>query len=574
MKKYYKIIIVISVLIIGISGVLYKNYYFTNNKIKINYPIKNALFPADFTSPNFRWVDKKNDTKSWKIAINTSKKKNFIEAVVDKQKWTPSIELWDSIKKYSYYEDVEIVIERNDSKYGTFFNDKAKTTIKISKDIVGAPILYREIPVPFSFAEKHIDKTSYKIVNVSSNKPPYESLAHFPVCGNCHSFNRDGTQIGLDFDAVSRDKGRYFVAPVDTVLHFNKDNYISWSKKNGKATFGLLSRTSWSGRYVVTTVKDRVVSRALETDDYSQIFFPVNGVLAIYDTETGKMWELPGANDTAYVQSNAVWTADDKYIIFARAKALPYPDKKSFFDAFLRDEKMIKNFIDEKTSFKYELYMIPFNNGKGGKAIPIKGASNNGKSNYFPTVSPDGKWLVYCQANNFMMLRPDSRLFIIPLNGGKARRLECNFDKMNSWHSWSPNSKWLVFVSKALDMYSNMYLTHIDDNGHASIPILIDVKKGPTNAINYPEFINKDPNYTFRMDYNFVNLMDIRKALENNNKKKAKELLDIYFKQGIYGSSLDYKDLVEIYTQLGDIKQAKRFEELFNVTMKTYNTGY
>jgi Tol biopolymer transport system component len=48
-------------------------------------------------------------------------------------------------------------------------------------------------------------------------------------------------------------------------------------------------------------------------------------------------------------------------------------------------------------------FIISFNNGKGGKAMPIEGASNNGLSNYFPRVSPDGKWLLFCQAESFMI---------------------------------------------------------------------------------------------------------------------------------------------------------------------------
>ena len=61
----------------------------------------------------------------------------------------------------------------------------------------------------------------------------------------------------------------------------------------------------------------------------------------------------------------------------------------------------------------FELYRIPFNEGKGGKAEPIKGASNNGMSNYFAKFSPDGKWIVFCKAKSFMLLQPDSELYMI-----------------------------------------------------------------------------------------------------------------------------------------------------------------
>jgi Tol biopolymer transport system component len=50
---------------------------------------------------------------------------------------------------------------------------------------------------------------------------------------------------------------------------------------------------------------------------------------------------------------------------------------------------------------------------------------------------------------------PDSELFIIPAEGGEARRLRANTPRMNSWHSWSSNGRWLVFSSKANTAYTS-----------------------------------------------------------------------------------------------------------------------
>jgi hypothetical protein len=46
-----------------------------------------------------------------------------------------------------------------------------------------------------------------------------------------------------------------------------------------------------------------------------------------------------------------------------------------------------------ETQIQYDLYRIPFNEGKGGKPEQILGASQNGMSNNFPKVSPDGRWI-------------------------------------------------------------------------------------------------------------------------------------------------------------------------------------
>ena len=111
-------------------------------------------------------------------------------------------------------------------------------------------------------------------------------------------------------------------------------------------------------------------------------------------------------------------------------------------------------------------------------------------SNNFPKVSPDGRWIVFVQCRNGQLMRPDSQLYIVPFGGGEARRLRANTPLMNSWHSFSPNGRWLVFSSKARSPYTQMYLTHIDEDGNSSPAILIDNATAANRAVNIPEFVN------------------------------------------------------------------------------------
>jgi len=56
----------------------------------------------------------------------------------------------------------------------------------------------------------------------------------------------------------------------------------------------------------------------------------------------------------------------------------------------------------------------------------------NGMSNNFPKVSPDGRWIVFVRNRTGLLMRPDSQLNIVPFKGGLARRLNCNTQRMNS----------------------------------------------------------------------------------------------------------------------------------------------
>jgi Flp pilus assembly protein TadD len=111
-------------------------------------------------------------------------------------------------------------------------------------------------------------------------------------------------------------------------------------------------------------------------------------------------------------------------------------------------------------------------------------------SNSFPKVSPDGRWIVWAQCRNGQLMRPDSRLWIVPAEGGEARPLASNLPLMNSWHSFSPNGRWLVFSSKTGSPYTRMFLTHIEGNGEASPAILVGNATAANRAVNIPEFVN------------------------------------------------------------------------------------
>ncbi|HCO92644.1 MAG TPA: hypothetical protein DIU00_01625, partial [Phycisphaerales bacterium] len=267
--------------------------------------------------------------------------------------------------------------------------------------------------------------------------------------------------------------------------------------------FGLLSQISPDGRFVLSTVKDASVFVPKPELAFSQLFFPIKGILCVYDRAAGTFTALPGADDPQFVQSNPSWSPDGKYIVFARARAYKLKNVSGPRKVLLTPEEC-KEFIEDGKMFLFDLYRIPFNGGKGGEPEPIEGASNNGMSNYFAKYSPDGKWIVFCKAKSYMLLQPDSELNIIPAEGGKARKLRANTNRMNSWHSFSPNGRWLVFSSKANSPYTQLFLTHIDEQGTSSPAVLLEHFTSSDRAANIPEFINAEPSAIKRIREQFL----------------------------------------------------------------------
>jgi len=481
------------------------------SSLTIRYPLNETLFPPEIIAPTFRWEDSNSTSDMWVVTIEFQDELGSMNFITQESLWTPMKEDWETIKKRSLEKHALVTILGVNRRRRAKIHSAGKISIKTSKDPVGAPLFYREVNLPFIDAVKDPSHIRWRFGVISSPTQPPVVLEDLPVCGNCHSFSVDGKVIGMDVD-YANSKGSYIITSVAEQMLLATSDIITWNdykKEDGEQTFGLLSQISPNGRFVVSTVKDKSVFVPMPPLAFSQLFFPVKGILCIYDTQKHTFHSLPGADDPQYVQSNPVWSPDGKYIVFARARAYDLKHTEGKGKILLTREEC-KEFTEDGKPFLFDLYRIPFNNGKGGQPEPIEGASNNGMSNYFAKYSPDGKWIVFCKAKSYMLLQPDSELYIIPAEGGKARRLRANTTRMNSWHSFSPNGKWLVFSSKAKSAYTQLFLTHIDEYGHSSPAVLLSQFTSADRAANIPEFINTKPyaikkiNEEFLNDYSFV----------------------------------------------------------------------
>jgi tetratricopeptide (TPR) repeat protein len=508
--------------------------------ITVDYPADGSIFPPEIIAPTFLWGDPSNDAQVWIIDVAfgdgaaglqaksagerlrigeidprcvaaTNELPKLTPQQAAARTWIPDAGTWAAIKQHSTEHPATITITGYRDEHLDSPVSRGAVVIRTSTDAVGAPIFFRDVPLMPSELQKGVIKPlaqgnlpliAWRLRNIAEPRSRL-LLTGMHTCANCHSFSRDGKTLGMDLDGPANDKGLYALVSIKPEMAIRNQDVISWSSLRedtvSPSRIGFMSQVSPDGKYVLTMIRglEKEIPNSyyvVNFKDYHflQVFYPTRGVLAWYDRATGRRQALPGADDPRYVQTDGVWSPDGKYVVFARAEAKePYPE----------GQKLAEHANDlEETQIQYDLYRIPFNDGKGGHAVAIAGASQNGMSNNFPKVSPDGRWIVFVKCRNGQLMRPDSELYIVPAQGGVARRLQCNTPLMNSWHSFSPNGRWLVFSSKSRSPYTQMYLTHLDADGNASPAILVENATAANRAVNIPEFVNIPPDGMMKID--------------------------------------------------------------------------
>lgn len=130
-------------------------------------------------------------------------------------------------------------------------------------------------------------------------------------------------------------------------------------------------------------------------------------------------------------------------------------------------------------NLKYSLCSVSFNpeTGECGTDIEIL---REGVSVCHPKASPDGRFLVYTVADygTFPIWHTECDLEMMDLaTGGILDMSAANSDRSDTYHSWSSNSRWLVFASKRGDgQYGKPFFCHIGEDGSVSKPFVLPQK--------------------------------------------------------------------------------------------------
>lgn len=160
-----------------------------------------------------------------------------------------------------------------------------------------------------------------------------------------------------------------------------------------------------------------------------------------------------------------------------------------------------RNYPDDYDKVKYSLCRVAFDGatGKIGEQVDtLVSADVTGKSVTWPRPSYDGRYLMFTLLDYgyFSVWHPEADLYLLDLKTGAFMAMdEVNSQRSESFHNWSDNSRWFLFTSRRDDgLYTRIYLSSIDDKGHATKPFLLP-QRDPKNyyrrllySYNTPDF--------------------------------------------------------------------------------------
>jgi len=343
-------------------------------------------------------------------------------------------------------------------------------TIHVAEEDVDPYISYRLLPPGYQAWMRlgiyQRDLESY------TQTPIYENKLTDRNCLNCHSYNQRDPGSML-FHVRSQFGGTVMI----------QDGNVEKLNTKTDSTISALVYPYWhpSGKYVAFSTN--ITNQNFFNHDPARIeVYDSNSDVVVYDVENHEIAWSPLTKSPDSFETFPTFSPDGRSLYFCTTKSV--------------DSMPIKY-----RDAHYSLCRIDFNpdDMSFGEKVDTLFNAGDSLSVSFPRISPDGKMLVFTRHGfgNFSIWHKDSDLWAIDLETGETGPMTAvNSDDVDSYHSWSGNSRWLVFSSKRVDgLYARPYLTYIDAQGVAHKPFVIPQKnplkyyKAQMNSYNIPEFM-------------------------------------------------------------------------------------
>lgn len=353
-----------------------------------------------------------------------------------------------------------------------------------SKWIGGSPFVINVVP------DQIDDYITYRLI-----PPGYESWTNMGIYQHQLSTSKqttifENTHTGLNCVNCHTAGNQ---SPQRTLLHMRAQNGGTYINRNGNieridaktdSTISAFVYPAWHPNGQFIAFSNNLTAQTFHTSHPNLVeVFDDGSDVIVYDADYHEIFTSPLLKQPNVYETFPTFSPDGNWLYFCSAPAV---------------DQIELNFAN----VHYSLCRIAFDaetRSFGNSVDTLYNAQKMGGSVSFPRISPDGRMLVFTlsQFGNFSIWHHDADLYAIDFTKRTLRRIdEINSPDVESYHSWSSNSRWLVFSSRRNDgQFTRPYFAYFDANGQAHKPFMLPQQNPAKHymqldfSYNIPEFM-------------------------------------------------------------------------------------
>lgn len=341
--------------------------------------------------------------------------------------------------------------------------------ITISADAIDYGITYRLIAPGY---EAYTKMGIYETCLGDSKERALIENTQFKGCVNCHSY-KGGDPKSMQLH-IRGEHGATLIYGEDCKLQLT-----AFDTKTPE-TLGTCVYPYWhpSGKYIAYSTNNTRQGFHMGGTKIIEVV-DLASDLQVYDIEKNTLLVTDILKQDSIFETFPAFSPDGKTLYFCSARK-----------------------VEDPKQLRYSLCKIDFDpaTGRYGDSITtLIDADTLGQSVTFPRPSYDGRFLCYSMSDYgcFPIWHKESELWMMNLETGESFKLDnANSKDAESYHSWSTNSKWIVFGSRRDDgLFTRPYICHINDDGVADKAFMLP-QRDPKGfygrrfmSYNVPEFI-------------------------------------------------------------------------------------
>ncbi len=478
MKKSINYLFVVSVLCMVACTPSLPEKYTTIDKLPSVYPdYTNVTIPCNIAPLTFK-IDNTADKFVTRLSCND------VQVVLAGANVRPSQKEWEKLLSVATGKEINVEVYACE---GDKWNAYKSFSYYVSPDTIDQYISYRLIQ-PSYVCYEMLSINQRNLSNYDEDVIYTNILASSEdkgQCINCHAYKNYRTD-NMQFHMRQQNGGTLFVHNGNAFkLNMNTDSTLSAGVYPAfNPVYDVVAYSvNKTGQIFHTKHPNKVEVQDLYSDII--LYNPVANVVTNV------------VNDNEDLEVFPWWSPDGRTLYYGSAH----------FEVLDTANERMKEEVLRYREIKYDILRRSWNPETFvfGEADTVFAATKLGKSATFPRVSPDGRYLLFAlgEYGCFHVWHHDADLYLQDLQTGKYWPLtEANSPHAESYHSWSSNSRWILFSSRRDDTnYTRLYIAHISPDGKPSKAFVLP-QKSPNfyplfdRSYNVPEFMVEPVRFT------------------------------------------------------------------------------